>query len=276
MVLTAAVLDPLRACAGVRWSAAVRVAGVAVDELDAGVVLPTASVGKVLLLASVLAAIERDELDPGELLDVTDDDLVADSGLLQHLACRRLSLADLCRFVAAVSDNLATNVLIRRVRLDRVAATTAQLELTRCALHDVVRDERGAEHPPHLSTGAAGELAALMERIDRGEAISPRVSAGLAGLLRLNTDLSMVAAGFGLDPLAHAGQDLGIRLFNKTGTQSGVRADIGCISVTSEGEAVTACYAVVARFADSPAVRNAVLSAMGAVGAGLLTATRAG
>lgn len=266
MVLTTAMLDPLRECADVRWSAAIRVDGVVVDELDADEVRPTASVGKVLLLATVLDAIEHGELDSDELLDVTTDDLVADSGLLQHLARSRVSVGDLCRFVAAVSDNLATNMLIRRIGLDRVAATTAELGLTRCALHDVVRDERRPEHPPHLSTGAAGEMAALMERIDRGGAISATVSSRLAGLLRLNTDLSMVAAAFGLDPLAHAAEDLGLRLFNKTGTQSGVRADAGCVTIAAAGEERTVCYAVVARFEDSPVRRHDVLAAMRAVG----------
>ena len=45
------------------------------------------------------------------------------------------------------------------------------------------------------------------------------------------TDLSMVGSAFGLDPLSHAGADGGVRLWNKTGTDTGVRADAGVVEV---------------------------------------------
>jgi beta-lactamase class A len=261
-----AILDPLRRTAGVRWSAAVTVSVGArdaiTDSLDADTVLPTASIGKLLLLATVLDEIEQGRLDALELLDAAAADRVADSGLLQHLDGQRLAVIDLCRFVGAVSDNLATNALIQRVGLDRVAAMTRRLGIVRCALHDVVRDVRGPSDPPFLSTGAAGELERLMRGLRAGDVLPPGVSAGLVDLLRLNADLSMVAAAFSHDPLAHIGDDLGIRLFNKTGTQEGTRADIGCVE--ANGRAAT--YAVVARFEDSFIRRSSVLEAMRDVG----------
>ena len=76
----------------------------------------------------------------------------------------------------------------------------------------------------------------------------------------------MVAAAFALDPLAHVDEDIGIRLFNKTGTQRGTRADVGCLEA---GEWV-ATYAVIGRFDDSAPARLAVLDAMRAVGTVLL------
>jgi beta-lactamase class A len=267
-------LDTLRSMPSVRWSAAVTIEAdgqeIAGDAMDAEVILPTASIGKLFLLATVLDDIEQRRMGRDELLDVTAADRVADSGLLQHLDGQRASVIDLCRFVGAVSDNLATNVLIRRVGLDRVASTGRRLGLTRCALHDVVRDSRGPEHPPHLSTGAAGELCALMRGLHANGIISPFVSAGLIELLRINTDLSMVAAAFALDPLAHVDEDIGIRLFNKTGTQRGTRADVGCLEA---GEWV-ATYAVIGRFDDSAPARLAVLDAMRAVGTVLLEAVQ--
>ena len=243
---------------------------VALDEFDGDVILPTASIGKLLLLLTVLDEIDTGRLDPREVLSVTDDDVVADSGLLQHLDQQALPVLDLCRLVGVVSDNLATNVLIRRVGLDRVDAVAARLGITRCRLHDFVRDERGPEHPPTLSTGAAGELADLARRIRVGHAVSTVASETLVDLLRLNTDLSMVAAAFGLDPLAHVDEDLGARLFNKTGTRTGTRADVGCVETTVAGEWRLVSYAVIAQFGDSATTRRAVLDAMRAVGDGIL------
>lgn len=238
-----------------------------VDVLDGDDVLPTASIGKVFLLVTVVDGMRRGEIDPDERLAVTKGDLVADSGLLQFLGGQALSVIDLCRFVGALSDNLATNVLLRRVGLDRVTAMTGQLDVHRSALHDSVRDARGPEHPPHLSTGCGADLAALMRRLARGEVVSPAVSTGVVELLRLNTDLSMVASAFALDPLAHVDSDLGVRLFNKTGTQTGTRADIGWVEPAGQGSGVA--YAVIARFDDSAPVRRAVLDAMRAVGDGI-------
>jgi beta-lactamase class A len=263
------ILDALRTTVGVGWSAAVVVECsdrmLDADDLSATDVLPTASVGKLLLLATVLDEIEQGRLDASEQLTATAADAVADSGLLQHLDEQNASVIDLCRFVAAVSDNLATNVLIRQVGLDAVAATTARLGLRTCALHDTVRNVRGPEHPPYLSSGSAAELVVFVRSARSGELVSPGVSSNIVELMRLNTDVSMVAAAFALDPLAHTGEDLGIRLFNKTGTQVGTRADIGCVESTV-GERLTASYAVIARFDDGREIRRAVLGAMRSVG----------
>ena len=269
------VLDPLRAASAahvdaIRWSATVLGGGEAssvLDELAGDDVLPTASIGKVFLLVTTLDLVERGLLDGTERLTVEDVDRVADSGLLQFLDGQSMSVMDLCRFVGAVSDNLATNVLLRRVGLDRVRDMTARLGVRRSALHDVVRDVRGPEHVPFLSTGCAAELARVIRQVARGEAVSSTVSAGVADLLRLDTDLSMVASAFALDPLAHVDADVGVRLFNKTGTQNGTRADIGWVEPAGQGSGVA--YAVIARFDDSTVVRRAVLGAMAAVGAGL-------
>jgi beta-lactamase class A len=139
---------------------------------------------------------------------------------------------------------------------------TERLGIMQCALHDIVRDARGPSDPPFLSTGAAGELERLVRRVADGDVVSPAVSAALVDLLRLDVDLSMVAAAFVLDPLAHVGADLGVELFNKTGTQLGTRADVGCV-VAEQG---IATYAVIARFADDFGTRSAVLESMRAVG----------
>jgi beta-lactamase class A len=49
----------------------------------------------------------------------TAEDPVVDSGLWQHLAAEALSAGDLAVLVGAVSDNLATNTLLRHVACGR-------------------------------------------------------------------------------------------------------------------------------------------------------------
>jgi beta-lactamase class A len=256
-------LDALRSVPAVAWSAALRRDGVVLDSLEPDLVLPTASIGKIFLLATIAEQIDGGHLDAGELLEPDADLLVEDSGILQFFSGARQRVDDLALLVGAVSDNLATNVLLRRVGLDAVAEVTGRVGAQRCALHDFVRNGRGPGHPQFLSTGAAGEWAALLERLAAGRLVSAPVDAMVRRWLAAGTDLSMVAAAFSLDPLAHVDADLGVRLVNKTGTNTGTRADIGIVTAAAGG----LTYAVIARWApDGYAVRTAVLDAMRAVG----------
>jgi beta-lactamase class A len=206
---------------------------------------------------SLARQLEAGELAARERLARTPADAVADSGLWQHLAEEALTVGDLATLVGAVSDNLAANVLLRRVGLERVQAATRALGLEAGALHDRIRDERTAEHPPALASGSAAELSAFLPGLDGP--VGDRV----LGWLAAGTDLSMVASGLGLDPLAHVEPDRGLRLRHKTGTDAGVRADVGLL----DGPAGGVAYAVLARFDD--ARRDAVLGAMRAVGEAL-------
>ena len=237
---------------------------VAIDER---IVLPTASIGKILLLIEVSARLtERDASGYG-ILDKTARDAVGDSGVWQHLQAPSLPVADLASLVGATSDNLATNVLLRQVGLSAVRARTESLGLLRTALLDLVRDSRGPDDAPQLSVGSTAELMWLFSALARGEVVDSLTSSRVLGWLSLNADLSLVASAFGLDPLSHRGVDHGLLLVNKTGTDNGVRAEAGVLRGPRAGVA----YAVSAQFTDSGmAARLRVLEAMRTVGTDLL------
>jgi beta-lactamase class A len=232
---------------------------VALDEHRS---LWTASVGKLFLLVEVARQTAAGELDLAQRIRWQDDERVEDSGLWYLLDERELSVRDLCTLVGAVSDNLATNVLVRVVGLDAVAATTAALGYSDSGLLDRVRDERGPADPPTLSVGTAADLADLMRRLHRHEVVDRQVSGTVLRWLRANTDLSMVASAFDLDPLAHTEPDRGVRLVNKTGTVSTARADVGVVT----GPRATVAYAVIANWPPGDDRRDAVLADMRALG----------
>lgn len=232
-------------------------------SVGADVSLRTASVGKVLLLLETARGLTEGELAPDEVLTRTLEEWVADSGLWHTLSVESLPLGDVAALVGAVSDNLATNVLLRRIGLDQVARLATELGLRATALHDRVRDNRTSSHAATLSTGSAAELSELMARIATGTAVSPAADSLVRQWLSANVDQSMVGAVFveqaGLDPIAHhvllteavdrvpersaesAAEGAGARtnqaasrqllgVWNKTGTDSGVRADVGAVS----------------------------------------------
>jgi beta-lactamase class A len=241
--------------------------GAVLLSVDDHVAMPTASVGKVLLLIEAAARIEHGEMGPLELVDRETTDAVSDSGVWQHLAVPSLPIADLAALVAASSDNLATNVLLRRVGLDSVTRRATDLGLKRTALLDIVRDHRGPDDAPQLSIGSAKELTWLFSGLAKGEIVDAATSKRVVGWLSLGHDLSMVSGSFGLDPLAHRTPDHGLLLVNKTGTGNGVRVEVGVLRGPRTGVA----YAVATAFDDTAlTTRLAVLEGMRAVGRDVL------
>jgi beta-lactamase class A len=237
---------------------------VAIDER---IVLPTASIGKILLLVEVSARLTERDFSGYGILDKTPRDAVGDSGIWQHLQAPSLPVADLATLVGATSDNLATNVLLRQVGLDAVRARTESLGLLRTALLDLVRDSRGPDDAPQLSVGSTAELSWLFATLARGEIVDTLTSSRVLGWLSLNSDLSLVASAFGLDPLSHRGTDHGVLLVNKTGTDTGVRSEAGVL----RGPRTAVSYAVSVQFNDSGlAARLRVLDALRIVGLDIL------
>jgi beta-lactamase class A len=252
------------------WSISVidLASGTALAELGPDICVSTASVGKLIALVELAERVSRGEADLQAMVARSDADRVADSGLWQHLVTDELCLADVAMLIGAVSDNLATNVLLRHLGLAAVQRRGEVLGLEASQLHDRVRDRRTADDPPRLSSGTARELAQLMRwlTLDEGSALSPGVGRLVLSWLVPSTDLSMVASAFGLDPLAHAGRDRGVRLWNKTGTNVGIRADVGIV----EGPERRVAYAVVANWSESARPsdrsRDVVLDGMRQIG----------
>jgi beta-lactamase class A len=251
----------------VTWSVDVRVRAAPrpLVQVDPHRVCATASIGKILLLIAAAEAFGDGVLDPAATADRTLQEPVADSGLWQHLHSDRVPLVDLCALVGATSDNLATNALISVVGLPSVTAVAERLGLIHTRLHDAVRDVRPPGVPPQLSSGSAAELRLLCDELDSATQIATTTAAEVVTWLSTNCDLSMVASAFGLDPLAHTQSDRGMRLWNKTGTNDGVRCDVGIVRI----ESATASYAVLANW--QPAgphdpIRDQVLAAMRGIG----------
>jgi len=151
---------------------------------------------------------------------------------------------------------------LSRVGIDRVQQTADELGLKSMALLDRIRDVRTQEHPVAPSVACAAEAAHLMYRLAVAEGLDVPVAAEVVHWLSLNTDLSMVASEFGADPLAHANAP--VRLFNKTGTDLGIRADAGALVVR---DGVVVSYAALAQWnSDGADHATVVMHDMAAIG----------
>lgn len=94
-------------------------------------VFPSASLIKVLVLVELLRQADRGLVSLGDGLLVEEDDLVEDSEMLEAAALpARISLRDLSAGMITLSDNTATNLLIRRIGMKRVDALAGGLRHT--------------------------------------------------------------------------------------------------------------------------------------------------
>lgn len=178
---------------------------------------PSASLIKVLVLAELLRHADTGRLSLGEQLPVKEDDLVEDS---EMLGARRLpagvSLRRLAEGMITVSDNTATNLLIRRVGMGRVNALARGLGLRRTLLRrgmmDFAARARGEEN-----TTSASDMVALMREIWAGSALTRSSREFALGLLLDGRITSKI-------PVPHPP---GARYAHKTGELDGVENDAG-------------------------------------------------
>ncbi len=249
---------------GTRWS-------VMVTDVDSGrvllshapdAVMNTASIGKVFLLHRLLAEVDAGTRSLEDRVTRRPVEWIDDSGLWYLLQASELSLYDVAALIGAVSDNAATNTLCRVIGLPAVQEHTRALGYTASGLDDIVRWPRPPGASPTLSHGTARELVRFVSRLVRADDLSASSADTLQRWLGAGMDLSMVASAFGLDPLAHYGFDRGVWLWNKTGTMSTVRADVGVVMSPTRRIA----YAALANWNRGGDGRDAVLAAMRVIG----------
>lgn len=134
--------------------------------LRADEVMPTASTIKI----AILAELYRQEADGGARLAdsylVDSADVVPGSDMLAGLTpgVTRLTNRDLATLMVGVSDNGATNVLIRRVGMERVNAWLDSLGLKATRLRRRMLD-LAAARAGRENTATARELVALLEAL---------------------------------------------------------------------------------------------------------------
>ncbi|MCX4851794.1 serine hydrolase [Streptomyces sp. NBC_00893] len=246
--------------------AAVDIDGGGTVGVDARTVLPVASAAKLLLLAEVARRLETGELPADRVVEVLDEDLAEGTGLLRRLSGRGWTVEDLAWLTASVSDNTATNTLLRLVGRESTALLAQELGLEHLTLHDKVRDVRGPDVAPVFATGTARDLARLVTHAVRGTMSCPAASARLLRWMRSNTDHGLVPALVDHDPYEAGFPDRlrdGLLVANKTGTDTGVRADVGVIIGRRR-----LAYAVVAHWdtALGPSAERAAVHAIRDVG----------
>ncbi|WP_311477077.1 D-alanyl-D-alanine carboxypeptidase [uncultured Gulosibacter sp.] len=225
-------------------------------------VLSTASIGKLFLLHRILHEVDAGTRSLDELVTRLPSDVIGGSGLWQKLQQDALSIYDLAALVGAVSDNDATNALLRVVGIDAVREHARELGYQHSRLNDAIRWPIPPGHPSRLSEANAGEMVDFVSRLQLDRDLSPSSGDIFRKWLGAGADMSMVASVFDFDGLDHDCFDGGVWLWNKTGTISTVRADVGVVM----GRRRRVAYAVLAEWVAGADARGTVLETMAEVG----------
>lgn len=241
----------------------------------------TASSFKIPVALELGKQVASGEVDLAERVRVTSDDRVlGPTGLSGFVHDAEVSIRDLAYLMITVSDNTATDLVIRRVGLERVNATLHSLSLKRTVLVGDCRmilqtllDDLGitAEQSgsissldPLLVRGARSvnaeqtsrstprEMAQLVRLIWRNEAGPPEACELVQALMGAQVWRDRLLSGFPDE----------IRVAGKTGTLPGIRNEVGAVEYPDGTRYAVATFTVANSLAlRLPAIDHAIGSA---------------
>ena len=135
-----------------------------------------ASVIKFPLLLHVLEKAAAGEISLDQKLTVEDWEKMPSCGALnQFTGPVEVDIRTLCRLMTVISDNTATNKLIRFCGIDSANAAFRRMGLEKTVLRRLLFDSEASARGLENTVGPR-EMGMLLERLYRGEFVSPEVS----------------------------------------------------------------------------------------------------
>lgn len=177
-----------------------------------------ASVIKLPILLEAFRRVRVGDAQANECFAIVAADKLPSCGALTYLHDGvEVNLLDLCTLMIILSDNTATNLLIRRLGMDAVNATLRSLgcekTMLRRLLFDSAASAQGIENQI-----TAREMALLLKRLYTGEIFTQEDSTAMLTILkqqRLNGKIPFFLHGV---PIAH-----------KTGEDTNITHDVGIV-----------------------------------------------
>ena len=179
---------------------------------------PTASTIKLAVLYELLKQSEEGKLalDKPALLERSQ--VVAGSGVLQHLSGPLLSLADHAALMIILSDNTATNVVIDAVGMANVTARMKALGLGDILLRRKMMDGAAARRGDE-NVASPASLAKAAELLWRGEELEKKSRDAAVRIL------------YEVPGAIRRAVPAPVRVASKTGTLDGVRAEAAVVEL---------------------------------------------
>ncbi len=207
----------------------------------------TASTIKVAILAAAFAAVQEGKVKWTDLATLHDADKVSGSGVIgsEFSDGDKLPLSDLAHLMIVLSDNTATNLILDRITADYVNDQMDKLGFRQTRSMRKVRGDgpdlkspsgysKAGREPGNEKYGIGSttprEMVGLLEKIERGNVVSPEASKEMIKILMRQQDHNGIARRMGDTPVA-----------NKAGALDRFRADVGIV-YSKRGRIAMAIY----------------------------------
>jgi beta-lactamase class A len=178
-------------------------------DLGGDKVFPTASIIKLPILIAFFQDVDAGKIRLDETLVMTPDLIVGGSGEIQDLpAYSKFSALDTVSKMITISDNTATNMIIKRMGgLGVLNQRFRSWGLTKTGLRNWLPDLRGT------NTTTPKELVRLLAMVDKNQLLSPQSRSRALDILRRVRNRSLLATGIGRGAtIAHKTGDIGFML----------------------------------------------------------------
>lgn len=206
-------------------------------------VLPTASLVKLAILLEVFRQAEAASISLDSRVELRDTDIVGGSGVLRAMSPgTALAIRDLALLMVAVSDNVATNILLEQVGGPAaVNEAMDRLGLATIRLHSRVDFDHIGDDIRRFAEGSARDFRDLMEMIVRERVVGPDASRQMIAILQKQVHLDQVPRYLHFNPYAEDESAAGgMSVAAKTGFYPGTRTDAGAVFMAA-GTTIVYC-----------------------------------
>ena len=188
-------------------------------ELNPTMPLKAASVIKIPVLTEIFTQLQAGNADKNETYRIQSEDKLPSCGALNYMHTGlEVTLQDLYTLMIILSDNTATNLLIRKFSMDEINRCMRKLGLTVTTVNRLLFDSAEAAKGKENYI-CAREIGNLLEKMYRGTLVSPKASEEMLGILK-NQRLN------GKMPFLFTGE---VKFAHKTGEDDGISHDVGIV-----------------------------------------------
>ncbi len=202
-------------------------------NVQGDVLFPSASTAKIPIMIEIWRMIDRGEAALDDMHTVSTADKSNGSGVLRLMhSGLALSLGDLLYLMMAISDNTATNMLMRLAGIDRINATMRELGMTHSILGRPMVGRLAIEgEQENLATPS--DYTRVIDAIWTGSAASPEACTAMIRTLEKQQNTRRIGH---FVPEAR-----GYRWGSKTGTNPGIVNDAGFV-IGPQGRMLISVY----------------------------------
>lgn len=178
-----------------------------------------ASVIKIPVLIEAFNQEYKRKISFEETIRVTDDDKVPDCGAIAYMhEGLEVTIRDLCNLMIILSDNTATNILIKYLGMDNINTTMKLLGLEKTRINRLLFDSNEQKKGKENYFSPL-EIGLLLEKMWNSELISPMASQEMINILKLQQINHKIPYFIPKD----------VAIAHKTGEDEGITHDVALV-----------------------------------------------